>query len=92
MFNLKLASITPAVGMVGLKDSEHHLLCSLVVALAGWFFFSRRTVTQGYMFSELACHKICFLAGLGPIRTLAIVRMFVSPPLLPGTGACFCTW
>lgn len=65
MFNLELASITPAVGMVGFKDSEHHLLCGLVVALAGWFF-SHRTVTQGYMFSELVCHKICFLAGLVP--------------------------
>lgn len=65
-FNLGLASITPAVGRVGLKDSEHHLFGSLVVALAGWFFLSQKRVTWGYKFQNWFATKVCFLAGLAP--------------------------
>lgn len=66
MFNLGLASITLAVGTVMLKDSEHHLLGSLVVALAGWFFLSQRTVTRGYKSQNWFATKVCFLAGFAP--------------------------
>lgn len=82
--NLELARITPAVGIAGLKGSKHHLLYSLVVALAGWFFFSQRRVTWGYV-SELVWHK-SLLFGRACPWTLAILRACVCPPLLRETA------